>query len=85
MILMDDIEKIVKEFKEENGNKKFNLEDIVIYAIKRIDVLPCQTHSNNIATNKAKIKMWNKIAAIMISINTAIQILILNCIFNILH
>ena len=57
MIDMDEIKKAVNEFKKKNGNDKYQLEDLVIYAINRIDNLPCESHTKVISGNETRSKM----------------------------
>ena len=57
---MGKIEKAVEEFKSQNGNKEYPLKDLVIYAINRLDNLPCEAHIKTIAGNatRSKMLMW---------------------------
>jgi hypothetical protein len=49
---MDKIKKAVEEFKQENGNKEYQLDDLVIYILKRVDNLPCEKHASTISLNR---------------------------------
>lgn len=75
---MDKIKEAVEEFKKDNGNNSYPVKDLVIYAIKRLDNLPCEKHTGTIATAKEKIfaiddkldsliRRWRWVAALFFS------------------
>jgi len=60
---MDRIRKAVEDFKKENGNNDYPIKDLVIYAIKRLDNLPCEQHIRTIYFNKGTLVVLTTIVA----------------------
>ena len=53
---MKQIRDAINQFKEDN-NEEFNTKDLIIYLIKRIDMLPCAEHRMDIAANAKDLEM----------------------------
>lgn len=75
---MDEIKKVAEEFRQQNGNKNYPVEDLIIYALHKLDKLPCSSHIRVMEGNKIRSKMLMWINGIEMGIISTLFVLILN-------
>lgn len=56
------IKEEINKFKEKNGNDNFSTKELIIYAIQRLDNLPCEAHINKISTIEGRVELGTKIS-----------------------
>jgi len=67
--MSEEIQEAVEKFLNKNGNKKYTNNQLIIYALEKIDRLPCLKHMTIIENSATTIKNFKWFAGILISMN----------------